>query len=590
MRAWMVRLAAVAAWGLAMPCPGAEKPDSRTERGLHSLRENPIPLLRADEAYVQAARREGLSLPAGRTLQRRDLLARIFPHLIFPDSAVQRMALAEEFISSQCPEQRESAQAMAWSRYAALAAKVPDSLLPPWESLAPFLQSLEMQAIPACRAKLLVKSSPGTFREVCLDIPRADTSQAADASQADGPGPEKAPGEALPWSPACLQIPSSPPGACLVLAKDGKQCQVTVEDFNSRTGNYRIPAQGALAEGRADMLRALLEEDFRQRGSRALVRKTEVSKRGSAVPDWKTPVRFRAASDTNRLESDENHWLLAYLEDLPEELYPLRDSSAVFTSPIRRKTRYGYFRIQFDRRESHMAHVAGGLLQEAEALARALGRERGILEKNAKLFYARWDALFRHPDTLAYSLWLASSPATDTAAFRSVQVLSTGVLNDIDSIAWKYSLGKRLDTLLGPFPTAYGTVLLRLRGKAKGEGKIPFDSAQESIRVQMARSLVLGSALGLLQDQGLADAEPAGESLLDVPLPRFKDKDELIRAVARLQYGPGGAGKSHLEALARSPQRLLEDMYRIHKQEKDRAEWVRSLRITAEAERLSIGL
>jgi hypothetical protein len=580
----MGRLGAVAALGYLIPCLGAESADSPIGRDMRSLQENPIPVLRAEESYIQAARREGLGVPAGKTLRRRALLARVFPHLVFPDSAVEGMALSEEFVSSQCPEQRESGLALAWSKYAALAATIPDSLLPPWESLAPFLQAREMQAIPACRAKLLTRSSPGTYREEC-----------SSAKGAKDSGSEDAPEDALAWSPACLQIRSAPPGACLVAAPDGKDCQVTVTDFNSRSGDFRIPARGSLAEGRTELLRIILEQDFHRRGARlsnpgpGTVQAADIGKPGSANRDWKTPVRFQAASDSSRFASVGKPWLRAYLEDLPRELYPLRDSAAAFAAPILRATRYGYFRIAFERRDSRPT-PAGGMLQEARALAQALRNERGFLEKQAKLFYARFDALYRRPDTLAYSLWLAPSPDPDTAAYRPARVVSTGILNGIDSIAWKYSLGKSPDTLLGPFPTAYGTAFLRLSGESRGEGKVPFDSAKENIRIQMARGFVLASALGLLRDQASADADLSGDSPADVPLPRFKDKEELIQAVSRLRYGPQGAGKAQLQTLAQSPRPILEEMYRMHKRESEQADWIGNLTITAEAERFGIRL
>jgi hypothetical protein len=578
MRARAARLGAVAALG-CIPCLGAEYPDTRTARELRSLDAAPVPALAADEAYIQAARKEGLTVPAGRVLQRRKLLARVFPHLLFPESEVERMALSEEFIFSGCPERLEEGRAAAWGRYRALAAKIPDSLLPPWDSMAPSLAAAKMRAMPACRSKLLVRSSPESFREECSDMPREDEADA-----------EASAGESRFWSPACLQIGSFPPAACLVLARDGARCQVTVGEFNAGSAEYRLLAQGTLAEGRADLLRAILRQEFSQGGARAPDRNLDPGQAENPVLDWKTPVRFQAASDTALLEAGGNRWLHAYLEDLPEELYPLRDSAASFAAPVRRATRYGYFLIEFDPRATRPSRPGRALLEDVEALARALGRERGILEKNAKSFYSSWDALYHRPDTLSYSLWLSPSPSPDTARCRPTRVLSIRVRNAIDSLAWKYALGKRPDSLLGPFPTPYGTILLQLRGKSQGEGKIPFGTAKEAIRADMARGLVLGSALGLLRDGIEADADFPATSTRGDPPPRFQDKEELIQAVGRLQYGPGGAGKSVMQELARTPRPVLEAMFRIRKQEEDQEAWLKGLTIAPEAERFGLRL
>lgn len=574
---------------IAMPCIAkqaptkvAPPPDARIEQWIYLLQENPVPELPSRSELVQAARREGFVAPAGHAAQRRKLLARVFPHLAFPDSTVEQMVLAEEYIHFRCPEEREQAQGKAWVRYATLAREVPDTLLPTWESYGSFLQASELKAMPVCRARLVVKFSPGAFREECSDPP---------SSGASVSGAETVSGvaEAPSWSPGCLQIRDTPPGTCLILARDRKSCQLKVEEFNSMAGDFRIPAQGTLTEGRADLLHAILGQNFQQPRVEApgLVL-TKSDKLGLAKYPG-TPVRFLASSDSSGLDAVGGlPWLNLHLEDLPAELILLRDSIGLLASPTQRSTRYGFFRIDFGKGTARLSRSGEALLRSIEALAQTLDQKPAFLERAARFFYKNWEPLYWHPDTLAYSLWLSPSPDLDTASHRSVRVRSTGILNVLDSLAWKFSAGKRTDTLLGPFATVYGTALMRLEGKTRGIGKIPFDSAQARIRMHMARSMVLGSALGLLRNSILSEAETPRNAILDIPLPRFKDKAELAREVARLKYGSVAEGSPQLASLERLSERMLQDIYRVHKQVKDMGEWMDGLRASPEAERLGI--
>lgn len=255
-----------------------------------------------------------------------------------------------------------------------------------------------------------------------------------------------------------------------------------------------------------------------------------------------------------------------------------------------RRTRYGFFRVDFGKTAIRPPRSGDALLRNIKALAEALDRKPAFLEKTARNFYKRWQTLYRHPDTLGYSLWLSPFPRPDTGAYLPMRVVSTGIQNDIDSLAWKYSAGKLKDTLLGPFTTFYGSVYLRLDHKAAGIGKVPFDSARNSIRGHMATGQVLGSALGLLQHTIQSDAEVSHSTLHDTPLPRFKDKAELIQEVARLKYGRAEAGSQQVKTLERFSERMLQDIYRVHKHEKDLGAWMDGLKIAPDADRLGIRL
>jgi hypothetical protein len=507
----------------------------------------------------------------------------------FPFFSWEAILLSDACFYSFCPEERAMAEAEAMDRYAKLKKQIPDSLLPEWELLANFLRSAALRAIPSCQVKIRVAAAAEVFRGDCADVmdPQIPTGNSEQLSSIP---------PAIYWSPACLQLKRQNPATCLI--RSGLDCQVNVATFNSGAANITIPVQGKIREGRKDLLREIVARKFRVASHLPQPSKQTVAQESSSLSSIQssttTPqgmdndsISFLAASDTLLFPITSDSWGTLSWNALPSEARRWLDTTTQVNPFHILKTRLGYLRLKPQSPLSQRIGVYPPFEAQVESLLKAWMAQPETVERQVRATYSQGGLRFQYPDTLEYSLWLSPVFFSDTSGFRSLSVRSLSSDDFIDSLVWRAQAKGKTDTLMGPYPSPLGMVQFKIRRVSPGGGKIPYAIAKKLILKSWAEAWVIGNNLRLWNiPKPYREGEDAFQAKALTPV--YKNKSELVAAVARLQFPNASPDHPYRMLLDSLHESVLLDRYVMYQNQRDLSRWMDGMKLTREGERLGL--